>query len=209
MMKTERDHEFSPGLTPEPNYKTTGREERQMKKPAMTTLLLGVLMELATGARAQDTPVVDVATGYSFFYVVKGLTLVTNGGGGSVAFNANNWLGIAGDFGVYQAAPSSHTGLTVATYALGPRFSYRKLGRVVPFGQILVGGGHGSELAGGFTGVNSFLFGGGGGADIVLGGGGKFALQPQLDYFGFRANGGTTNTVRLSIGIVFRIGRRR
>lgn len=180
-----------------------------MRKPAMTVLVLGIFVQLATVAHAQETPVVDVATGYSFLYVVKGLTLVTNGGGGSVAFNANSWLGLAGDFGVYQAAPSSHTGLTVGTYALGPRFSCRKLGRVVPFGQILVGGGHGSELAGGFTGVNSFVFGGGGGGDLLLDSGGKFALRPQLDYFGFRANGGTTNTVRLSIGIVIRIGRRR
>lgn len=159
--------------------------------------------------QAQDTPVADVAAGYSFFYVVKGLTLANNGASGSVAFNANNWLGVAGDFGVYQAAPSSHTGLTVGTYAFGPRFSYRKLDRVVPFGQILVGGAHGSEVAGGFTGVNSFVFGGGGGADILLASGGKFALRPQLDYFGFRANGATTNTIRLSIGFVFRIGRRK
>ena len=71
MMKTERDHEFSPGPKPRSNHKTNKREERQMKKPAMTALVLGVFMQLATGARAQDTPVVDVATGYSFFYVVK------------------------------------------------------------------------------------------------------------------------------------------
>ena len=162
-----------------------------------------------TRIEAQDTPVVDVAAGYSFFYVVKGLTLATNGGSGSLAFNANNWFGLGGDFGVYHAVPSSHTGLTVGTYTLGPRFSYRKLDRFVPFGQVLVGGGHGSEIAGGFTGVNSFVFGGGGGADIVLDSGEKFALRPELDYFGFRANGLTTNTVRLSIGVVFRIGKKK
>jgi hypothetical protein len=158
---------------------------------------------------AQDTPVADVSAGYSFFYVVKGLTLANNGGSGSVAFNANNWLGLAGDFGVYHAVPSSHTGLTVGTYAVGPRFTYRKLDRFVPFGQTLVGGGHGSEIAGGFTGVNSFVFGGGGGADIVLDSGAKFALRPELDYFGFRANRLTTNTIRLSIGVVFRLGRKK
>lgn len=177
-----------------------------MKRPVITALVLALL---ASVAHAQSAPAADVAAGYSFFYVVKGFTLVNNGGGGSVAFNASNWLGVAGDFGVYRAAPSSHTGLTVGTYTLGPRFSYRKLGRVVPFGQILLGGGHGSEVAGGFTGVNSFVFGGGGGADILLDSAGQFALRPQLDYFGFRANGGTTNTIRLSIGFVFRIGKRK
>ena len=159
--------------------------------------------------KAQETPVVDVAGGYSFFYVVKGLTLANNGASGSVAFNANNWFGLAGDFGVYHAVPSSHIGLTAGTYAVGPRFTYRKLKRFVPFGQILVGGGHGSEIAGGFTGVNSFVFGGGGGADIVLDSGGRFALRPELDYFGFRANGFTTNTIRLSIGVVFRFGKKK
>lgn len=167
-----------------------------------------VLSLMGVAARAQDAPKADFAVGYSFFYVVKGFTLATNGGGGSVAFNANNWLGFAGDFGVYRAAPSSHTGLTVGTYTVGPRFSYRKLGRLAPFGQVLLGGGHGSELAGGFTGVNSFVFGGGGGTDIGLDRSGRFALRPQLDYFGFRANGSTTNTVRFSVGIVFRLGAR-
>ena len=57
--------------------------------------------------------------------------------------------------------------------------------------------GHASEIAGGFTGTNSFVFGAGGGADIGLDSAGKFALRPQLDYFGFRANGSTTNNVRL------------
>jgi hypothetical protein len=172
---------------------------------AMVLLFVG----LACGRiQAQNTPVADISAGYSFFYVLKGFTLATNGGGGSVAFNANSWLGLVGDFGVYQAAPSSHTGLTVATYALGPRLSYRKWDRIIPFGQLLLGGGHASEIAGGFTGTNSFVFGAGGGADIGLDSAGKFALRPQLDYFGFRANGSTTNNVRVSIGIAFRIGHK-
>jgi hypothetical protein len=56
----------------------------------------------STFSHAQNPPKVEVAGGYSFLYVVKGFTLATNGGGGSVAFNANNWLGVVGDFGAYH-----------------------------------------------------------------------------------------------------------
>jgi hypothetical protein len=177
-------------------------EEIQVKR-----LMLPVLafLALATISRAQDTPVADVAGGYSFLYVVKGFTLATNGGSASVALHANNWLGLVGDFGAYHGSAAS---LTLETYTFGLRFSSRKNDRFVPFSQALLGGSHASMISGGFTGLDSFVFGGGGGADIALGRRGKFALRPQLEYFGFRANGITTNTIRLSFGIVYRLGRK-
>ena len=33
-------------------------------------------------------------------------------------------------------------------------------------------------------------------------------LRPHLEYFEFRANGNTTNTLRVGIGFVFRIGKK-
>jgi hypothetical protein len=174
--------------------------EKQMKKLITTAFMLTLL---ATGAHAQDTPVADVAGGYSFLYVVKGFTLATSGGSGSVAFNANNWLGIGGDFGAYHGSAAS---LTLETYTFGPRFSSRKNDRFVPFAQVLIGGSHTSMVSGGFTGANSFVFETGVGSDFGLGRSGKVALRPQLECLGFRAKGSTTNVVRLSVGIVFRIG---
>jgi hypothetical protein len=158
----------------------------------------------STFSHAQNPPKVEVAGGYSFLYVVKGFTLATNGGSGSVAFNANNWLGVVGDFGAYHGSAAS---LTLETYSFGPRFSYRKNDRFVPFAQALLGGSHASMVSGGFTGLNSFVFGAGTGADIALGRSGKFAVRPQLEYLGFRANATTTNTVRLSVSVVYRFGR--
>ena len=155
---------------------------------------------LATVSRAQETPVADVAGGYSFLYVVKGLTLAMNGGSGSVAVNANDWLGVVGDFGAYRG-PSAN--LTLETYTGGPRFSYRKKGGFVPFAQALLGGSHASMVSGGFTGLNSFVFGGGVGADVGLGRSGRFALRPQLEYLGFRANAITTNTTRFTLALVY------
>jgi hypothetical protein len=53
--------------------------------------------------------------------------------------------------------------------------------------------------------ANGLAVGSGGGAEIGLDSGGKFALRPQVEYFSFHANGSTTNTVRVSIGVVLRI----
>ncbi len=162
---------------------------------------------LSAASSAQDTPKADVAGGYSVLWIAKGFTFFMNGGSGSAALNVNNWLGAVGDFGVYHASPG--VSLTAETYTFGPRFSYRRWDRLVPFAQLLVGGQHASAVTTGFTGAsNAFAFGAGGGADIGLDSGGRFALRPQLEYLGFRANGSVTGTVRFSLGIVYRIGRK-
>lgn len=159
-------------------------------------------------ARAQETPVAEISSGYSVIYVVKGFTYFMNGGSASAAFNANNWFGVVGDFGSYQA-PSGASSLTAETYTFGPRFSYRHWGRLVPYGQVLFGGLHASVADSAFTGTrNAFAFTAGGGADVVLDRGERFALRPQMEYLGLRANGNTVSNFRLSVGIVFRIGKK-
>ena len=154
---------------------------------------------LATVARGQETPVADVAVGYSLIQVISGSSISTaNGGNGSTAVNFNRWLGAAGDFGLYHASPIK--GLAAGTYTFGPRFSYRHWTRLTPFAEVLLGGVRYS--------ANGFVFGTGGGVDIALDTSARFALRQEVEYFGFHANGGMTNTVRVGIGIVFRIGRR-
>lgn len=173
-------------------------------------ILAAILFATCAGiARGQDVPAGEVAFGYSTIYVVKGFTFFMQGGASSAAVNVNNWLGIVGDFGAYHA-PSGVSSLVAETYMAGPRFSYRHWDRFIPFGQVLAGGMHSSAVATGFTdSSNAFAFGAGGGADLVIARGGRFALRPQMEYLGFRANGNTTNNVRLSIGIVVRVGRRQ
>jgi hypothetical protein len=83
---------------------------------------------------------------------------------------------------------------------LAPAFSCRHWGRFTPFAQVLLGG---VRYA-----ANGLAFGSGGGAEIGFDSGGRFALRPQVEYFGFRANGSTTNTVRVSVGMVLRIGKK-
>jgi hypothetical protein len=173
---------------------------------AMVLLFVG----LACGRiQAQETPAADVAGGYSLLVVTHGYTLTFMGGSGSVAVNVNKWLGVVGDFGAYTVTNGSLSGLNSQSYTFGPRFSYRHWPSLVPFGQVLLGGAHATSVQSGFTGVtNSFAFSAGGAADFGLGKSGKFALRPQVEYFGFRGNGNTTGAIRFSIGVVFRIGNK-
>jgi hypothetical protein len=175
-----------------------------MKHPILLALTFSLL---AGFSLAQTTPAADVAVAYSPLYILKGYTIWMNGGGGSVAVNANPWFGVAGDFGAYVGhIPQGFTG---ETYTFGPRFSYRKLDRIVPFAQALFGGSHFSTNTGGITGGGTqFTFALGGGADIGLGSSQKFAARLGADYYGIRSSGSTTPSLRLTLGIVYRIGKR-
>lgn len=149
----------------------------------------------------------DIAVAYSPIYILKGDTIWNNGGSGSLALNANDWFGVAGDFGAYLGhIPQALTG---ETYTFGPRFSYRKLGNVVPYAQALFGGSHFSESTGGITGGGTqFTFAIGGGADIGLGSSRKFALRLGADFFGIRSSGSITPSIRPYFGIAYRLGKR-
>ena len=187
------------------------REEMRIYKSGLwpKRLAFGLVAIVFLGAfsQAQNTPLADVAVEYSPLYILKGYTIWMNGGSGSFAFNANDWFGVAGDVGGYLGhIPQSLTG---ETYSFGPRFSYRKLDRVVPFAQALFGGSHFSESSGGITGGGTqFTFALGGGADIGLGSSRKYALRLESDYFGIRSSGSTTPALRLGVGIVYRIGNK-
>jgi len=170
-----------------------------MKKVTFAFFALAFVSSVAT---AQNFPAAEVAVGYSMIDVVKGPTQIASGGNGSIAFNFNPWLAAVGDLGVYSASPS----LTAVTYAGGPKLSYFHWDRVVPFAQALFGGAHASSSASNYTGAtNAYALGAGGGADFALTRSQRFVLQPQLAYFRFGTIGSGTDTIRLSVGIVFRI----
>lgn len=95
---------------------------------------------LGTTSFAQETPRAEIAVGYSRLFLPKGFTLTLNGGNVTSAFNVNDWLGIAGDFGAYDGS-SGIPGLISETYTFGPRFSYRKWDRFTPFPSRSLGEG--------------------------------------------------------------------
>jgi outer membrane immunogenic protein len=169
-------------------------------------LLLAVILLMAAGSRAQDTPAAEVSASYSYLRLGVRNGVNQNGGSVSIAGNFNHWLGIAADVGGYHAAPFG-VGLNTLTYMGGPRFSYRSSGRVTPFAQVLLGGARTSASAFGTSAsTNGFAFSAGGGVDLRFTK--HIALRPQLDYIGMRVGSSTLNTVRGSFGVVFRFGNR-
>jgi hypothetical protein len=165
------------------------------------------MLLLATAfLQPQEAPRVDAAVNYSHLQVLKGYTISMNGASGSVAYNFNNWIGLAADIGIYHGYPAQS--LTGETFTLGPRLSYRGVERFQPFVQALFGGSHFNASSGGITGgglpfANDLGFG----ADLALRGHRKFALRLADDFFGTRSGGSTTISNRVSAGIVFRFGR--
>jgi outer membrane immunogenic protein len=176
-----------------------------MKKLMWAALALTLA---AATSFAQNTPKADVGVGYAFLHLsANGGSTNMNGFDGSVAYNVSDWIGIVGDLGYYHSSPSG-VSLNDVSYTFGPRFSYRKSDKVVPFFQALFGGSHLSAAFGGSSGaVNPFAFAFGGGADIPLKGD-KIGLRPEFDYLGQRTNGTTLNGARLSVGLVFHLGKK-
>ncbi len=156
-----------------------------------------------------------------------------NGGSTSIAYNFNRYLGIVGDFGGFDdseirlagtgANPTStvDSSGTAYTYLFGPRLSFRNHERITPFVQVLFGGIHASEvtLSSGCTGAgctvlpaeNSFAMTAGGGLDLKVSH--HLAIRMiQAEYLmtGFDNSStgasATQNDMRLSSGIVFRLG---
>jgi len=169
------------------------------------SILAALLFCCVSLVRAQEVPAGDLAGSYSYFR--EGVTNGVNANGGTIstAFAIKPWFGLAGDFGVFHAEPFS-VGLNTYTYQGGPRFYLRTHSLVTPFAQVLVGGAHLSAGGGGASGsANGFAFTAGGGVDLGLSK--HWAVRPQVDYIGIHSSGDTLNSIRASIGVVFRFGK--
>lgn len=162
----------------------------------------------AVPSQAQSASLADASGGYSFLRIGGSNGVNLNGVSGSISYNANDWLGLVGDLGVYHGSPGG-VGFTATTYTFGPRFTYRNSPKLAPFVQALFGGAHLAESFGGFgASSNPFAFSFGGGADVPLGSSDRVGLRPEFDYFGLRSNGSTSNSFRFSFALVYHIGAR-
>ena len=199
------------GVSPEP---ATPSVREPMKTPKVDIFLgysyLRAVPELADGNRLVDL----------------------NGGSASIAFNLGRYFALVGDFGGYDdtrlrlAGPGANpptvldSGGSAFTYLFGPRLSFRNHSRVTPFAQILFGAAHAGEVTlSGCTGASctplsaqtSFALTAGGGFDIRLAR--HISLRAiQAEYLMTRfsdpttAAGNTQNDLRLSTGLLFRLG---
>ncbi len=171
----------------------------------MKKLILLVLAVLSStlAAKAQEAPRGDLSVGYS--YLREGFSGGANANGGSVSGAAyfNDWLGVAGDFGVYH---TSQSGISANTYTFlfGPRLAANRRGSITPFVQALAGGDR--ITVSGLGSAHGFSWSGGGGVDLAVTR--HIAFRPQFDYIGLRFSNNTTHCARASVSIVFRFGGR-
>jgi outer membrane immunogenic protein len=141
-----------------------------------------------------------------------------NGGAGWFGYNLGHRLALVGEVGSQYASNinSTNADLTLTSFLLGPRRTWHCGHRIAPFGQVLLGGAHASgALTPGSTGLpgseNAFAMTAGGGVDAKLTR--HLALRVlQADYYLTRFENGDNdhqNNLRISAGIVFRLGRER
>jgi hypothetical protein len=170
----------------------------------LTALL--AISAFALLARAQnEAPKVEVYGGYDYVRVSDlGISYNFNGGSGQLAYNANRWLGIVGDFGGYYTSDGFHAG--VLSYMAGPRVNFRGHGKMTPFAQILLGAARSIDNSP----LNAFAMTAGGGVDFKISR--HFAIRPvQAEYFLTKFSDGASdrqNNFRFGAGVVFQFGTR-
>lgn len=172
-------------------------------------LLIGLLIVVAPPASAQNFPKVEGSAGYTYlrFNPSTGSSANCNGGYGSIAANFNGWFGVVGDVDACKTSrPAPGTNGTATTFLFGPKFAYRKCCRVTPFGQLLVGGIHGTAGFPGLTAsTNAFSLAAGGGIDVRPWRSCFFAIRvAEVNYLLTRFNGSNQNNFQFKVGIVFR-----
>lgn len=172
-------------------------------------LSMGMLPVMAQ----QETPRAEVSGDFSYVRVDTLVNSIQNAAGasGSVAVNLNRFLGAVGDVGVYKlTAQPAGQGVTIVSFLFGPRVSFRQDEHVTPFMQLLLGGAHLSPESG--SSRTSFAMAAGGGLDVKATR--HLAIRiVQAEYLMTRFPLGTINrtehNVRLSGGVVFRLGEKK
>jgi Outer membrane protein beta-barrel domain len=201
-------------------------------------VMFAAVLTLALAAAAEEVPQMEAFLGYNYvrFNPNSGLfsSFNASGGGGQIAYNANNWLSGVVDIGAVTNGSIGALGIdsTVLNFVAGPRFSYRRYSRFTPFAQVLFGGAYstasvqvgvatlppgitlfpGSGITARLHASNTgFAMFAGGGLDIRLGE--HVAVRPiGADYYLTRLpsllTGDTTNrnNFRYSAGINFLFG---
>ena len=96
----------------------------------------------------QEYPRFETFLGYNYVRFNPNSDLIpsfsANGGSGQFVYNFNKWIGFAADVGAVNKGTLAGLNLdtTVMNFVAGPRFTFRKHGRFVPFAQVLLGGGY-------------------------------------------------------------------
>ncbi len=175
-----------------------------------TFFTIGFILFMSLSAMAQESaPKAEMFGGYS--YAGEG----SNGFDASIAGNVNKWFGLVADVGgQYTRLEEAGVRESIGTHSLlfGPRFSLRRNKRVTPFAQALFGASHVRSEATESGQIfifsdTSFSMALGGGLDVNVND--TFAIRViQAEYLRTRFFNETQNKGRVSIGVVFRFGKK-
>jgi opacity protein-like surface antigen len=197
--------------TPPQNTRITIAEERPLPPPAGQGTNLPIPQPRG---EALDVPRAEIFGGYSYLSMDTGGTTRTGfqGWHGSGTYNLFPWLGVELDAsGHYKSACGGVSGLSCGQLAFmaGPRVAYRT-GNIVAFGHGLLGVGNLRASSLGLAASETKLaWAGGGGVEFVWTE--RISLRVgQVDYLVTRyTQAGATQqqSLRMSAGIVFRLGR--
>jgi opacity protein-like surface antigen len=137
-----------------------------------------------------------------------------HGWNASTAINVTKWVGIAADFsGHYGEAtltPGAKADISGYLFLVGPRFSYRENKVLTPFGHVLLGAARQNVsyfTTGGKVNFNdsAFALAVGGGLDAKIHD--RLAIRVfQADYVLTRFNDDSQHNLRVSTGLVLRLG---
>ena len=165
-------------------------------------VIAGLLLLCGSMSLAQDTPAFEIYGGYSYMHVESagsGQGLGTDGWEASANWNWNHWLGLKADFDGNYCCNGQH----LYTFLFGPQISLRRP-KFTFFVHGLVGGAHAQGLVTTDTDLG-YAFGGGLDWNVNR----WLAIRaPQVDYVGTRFLSSTQNDVRVSGGLVFKLGRK-
>jgi hypothetical protein len=199
-----------------------------ISSPAIRCLAPLLLLAVSLPAAAQSQPTrvfgldpgqtsaVDLELHYAFAHAnappAQCGCFSMNGGGGSLAVNMPHGLSLVADLTAMHANQINATtqNVTVFDYLGGLRYSYRTSSRFTPYAQALLGGSEEFSNLAFITNKTAFAASTGGGLTRSLSR--HFAWNlVEADYIYSRlpnANNNRQNDLRISTGIVFRMGPR-
>lgn len=166
-------------------------------------------------AKAQGTPALELYGGYDYVRYnanpkISGVppseSFNANGVSGQIAYNPNNWLGLAAELSGYALARQGFAITHQISYLFGPKINVRR-GKITPFAQVLFGRVW-AEDGITFGSVTAFGMTAGGGIDVGVSR--HIVIRPaQAEYFltkFFDGNNNRQNNFRFSTGIILRFG---
>lgn len=196
-----------------------------MRRISLTAIVILLGTTLAVAQKGPVAPSAtsgnyDVALGYTYTRAnaPPGGCKCFSMNGGFIAgdLHLNDWFGVTGKFTMGHAGDISALGqdLTLSTFTVGPRFTYR-LHHISIFGDVLVGGARGTgsyfpSATGSSTTASSFAYSTGGGIDIPLTKRIGWRVV-DAEYLHTSLPNGTNNSqnqMEISTGIVFHFGHR-